>query len=105
MYATAVAFATTSSIRLIAGAVHRSRVNARPGRWLTVNQQASRAAPMPRQPPPPTTPVPGPTKPNLDACRRCELWENATQAVRGGGSRKPRLMLIGEQPGDEEDKQ
>jgi uracil-DNA glycosylase family protein len=59
---------------------------------------------MPR-PPPPDDPVPDPTKPNLDACRRCELWENATQAVPGGGGKSPRLMLVGEQPGDEEDKQ
>lgn len=59
----------------------------------------------PRPPPPPDTPVPAPTKPNLDACRRCELWEKATQAVPGGGGKKPRLMLVGEQPGDEEDKQ
>ena len=43
----------------------------------------------PRPPPPPDTPVPAPTKPNLDACRRCELWEKATQAVPGGGSKKP----------------
>ena len=59
---------------------------------------------MPRKPPP-DEPVPAPTKPNLDACRRCELWEKATQGVPGSGGRKPRLMLVGEQPGDEEDKQ
>jgi DNA polymerase len=37
------------------------------------------------------------------ACRRCPLWERATQAVCGAGPRDARLMLVGEQPGDEED--
>ena len=60
---------------------------------------------MPRRPPPDDPPVPAPTKPNLDACRRCELWERATQAVPGRGGKQPLLMLVGEQPGDEEDKQ
>ena len=49
--------------------------------------------------------MPAPTKSNIDACRRCELWEKATQGVPGNGNRKPRVMLVGEQPGDEEDKQ
>jgi uracil-DNA glycosylase family protein len=46
-----------------------------------------------------------PTKGDLDACRRCPLWERATQGVPGEGPRRARLMLIGEQPGDEEDRQ
>lgn len=37
------------------------------------------------------------------ACRRCEIWRNATQAVSGEGPSKARIMLVGEQPGDEED--
>jgi len=41
----------------------------------------------------------------VDSCRRCELWEKATQGVAGEGARRPALMLVGEQPGDEEDKQ
>jgi DNA polymerase len=41
----------------------------------------------------------------LDQCRRCELWRNATQAVPGVGPRKARIMLVGEQPGDQEDLQ
>ncbi|MDE1184085.1 UdgX family uracil-DNA binding protein [Paraburkholderia sp.] len=40
---------------------------------------------------------------SLDACRRCELWRHATQAVPGGGPHNARIMLIGEQPGDQED--
>ncbi len=39
----------------------------------------------------------------LDACRRCPLWEHATQAVAGEGPADARLVLVGEQPGDEED--
>jgi DNA polymerase len=39
----------------------------------------------------------------LDACRRCELWRHATQAVDGIGPDDARIMLIGEQPGDQED--
>lgn len=40
---------------------------------------------------------------HLDACRRCPLWERATQAVPGGGPDDASVMLVGEQPGDEED--
>jgi DNA polymerase len=39
----------------------------------------------------------------LDRCRRCPLWEYATQAVAGEGPPNARLVLVGEQPGDEED--
>lgn len=36
-------------------------------------------------------------------CRRCPLWQPATQTVFGEGPAAARVMLIGEQPGDEED--
>ena len=39
----------------------------------------------------------------LSDCRRCALWRNATQPVAGEGPQRPRIMLIGEQPGDSED--
>lgn len=39
----------------------------------------------------------------LDRCRRCPLWESATQAVSGEGPPNARLVLVGEQPGEEED--
>jgi probable DNA metabolism protein len=42
-----------------------------------------------------------PTK--LDECRRCPLWEAATQAVPGDGPQQARIMFVGEQPGDQED--
>lgn len=44
-----------------------------------------------------------PTKDNLDACRRCDLWEHATQGVPGEGPETATMLLVGEQPGDEED--
>ncbi|MCC7548885.1 MAG: UdgX family uracil-DNA binding protein [Burkholderiales bacterium] len=39
----------------------------------------------------------------LRRCRRCPLWARATQAVGGEGDERARLMLVGEQPGQEED--
>lgn len=39
----------------------------------------------------------------VNDCRRCELWRNATQGVPGEGAAHARIMLIGEQPGDQED--
>ena len=37
-------------------------------------------------------------------CRRCELWERATQTVFGEGPPDARVVLVGEQPGDQEDR-
>jgi len=37
-------------------------------------------------------------------CRACPLWANATQTVFGAGEPHARVMLVGEQPGGEEDK-
>lgn len=36
-------------------------------------------------------------------CKDCPLWQPATQTVFGAGNAKARLMLVGEQPGDQED--
>ena len=41
----------------------------------------------------------------VQVCRGCDLWEQASQGVFGAGSRKSDVMLVGEQPGDQEDKQ
>ncbi len=38
-------------------------------------------------------------------CRGCDLWLNATQTVFGEGPSSARLMFVGEQPGDQEDRQ
>src|SRR3954454_15851417 len=37
-------------------------------------------------------------------CHGCHLWRNATQTVFGEGLKKARVMLVGEQPGDREDR-
>jgi uracil-DNA glycosylase len=37
-------------------------------------------------------------------CRGCHLWRPATQTVFGEGRKSSRLMLVGEQPGDKEDR-
>jgi len=36
-------------------------------------------------------------------CRACDLWKNATQTVFGEGASKASILLVGEQPGDQED--
>jgi DNA polymerase len=38
-------------------------------------------------------------------CRACDLWEGATQAVMGEGATDATVMLVGEQPGDREDRE
>ncbi|MCU1330110.1 MAG: uracil-DNA glycosylase [Bryobacterales bacterium] len=40
----------------------------------------------------------------LPGCRGCSLYEHASQAVGGEGPRSASIVLIGEQPGDEEDR-
>ena len=51
---------------------------------------------------------PRPTLPKLreaaQGCRGCHLWMHATQAVFGEGPRTAEVMLVGEQPGDLEDR-
>jgi DNA polymerase len=39
------------------------------------------------------------------SCRGCELYRDATQVVMGRGDLHSDLMLVGEQPGDQEDRQ
>ena len=38
-------------------------------------------------------------------CRACDLWKRATQTVFGSGSHDASIVLVGEQPGNEEDLQ
>jgi DNA polymerase len=40
-----------------------------------------------------------------EGCRACPLWRHATQTVFGEGHAPAPVMLVGEQPGNEEDKQ
>jgi DNA polymerase len=37
------------------------------------------------------------------ACTRCPLYRDATQVVPGEGAARAKVMLVGEQPGDQED--
>jgi DNA polymerase len=58
--------------------------------------------------PPPASPDPvddslAALRASAKACRRCALWQPATQTVFGEGPEDARVMLVGEQPGDEED--
>jgi uracil-DNA glycosylase len=74
------------------------------------------AEPLGDEPWPPERPATGPvvmpagTDAGIEAasheaadCRRCHLWEPATQTVFGEGPVGARLMFVGEQPGDQED--
>ncbi len=76
-----------------------------------VRDMAERVAEPPRRripvAPPAATPV---ALDDLEAlkqaarsCRACPLWQPATQTVFGEGPAQARVMVIGEQPGDEED--
>jgi uracil-DNA glycosylase len=38
-------------------------------------------------------------------CRGCHLWRGATQTVFGEGLKRSHVMFVGEQPGDQEDRQ
>jgi uracil-DNA glycosylase len=38
-------------------------------------------------------------------CQACPLWQDATQTVFGEGAARSELMLVGEQPGDREDRE
>jgi len=50
-----------------------------------------------------------PTLPGLERaardCRACDLWKHGTQTVFGEGKGGARLLLVGEQPGDAEDRE
>src|SRR5689334_5653219 len=41
----------------------------------------------------------------VNECRGCPLYAQATQGVLGEGPARAELMLVGEQPGDQEDLQ
>ena len=54
--------------------------------------------------------APAPVDDSLDAlrdaamgCKRCPLWKPATQTVFGEGPDNAKVLVVGEQPGDQED--
>jgi uracil-DNA glycosylase family protein len=62
-----------------------------------------RATPVQRAEPPATTSMQA-LKAAAAGCTACPLWQNATQTVFGDGAQRPDAVLVGEQPGDEEDR-
>ena len=67
-----------------------------------------RATPRKRAVRPGSAPIP--VDDSLDAlrdaaagCKRCDLWQPATQTVFGAGPANARILVVGEQPGDAED--
>lgn len=69
------------------------------GQTHSVGQRAGTAIPIAADKAQPQRDAPT----SLDQCRRCDLWKHATQAVGGAGPKRARIMLVGEQPGDQED--
>jgi len=45
-----------------------------------------------------------PAPAQIDRCRRCDLWRRATQGVAGEGAARADIVVVGEQPGDSEDR-
>ena len=64
---------------------------------------------MPKQPPRsaaefvPDRPTLSKARDAAKDCRGCHLWKIGTQTVFGEGAKRADLMLVGEQPGNEED--
>ena len=63
----------------------------------------ARPAPTPAQPRPEADTPLAQAFQDAQSCRRCDLWQPATQVVFGEGPPDARIMMIGEQPGDQED--
>jgi DNA polymerase len=64
---------------------------------------------MPKRPQQTAAPL-IPSKPTISKltaaaahCKACDLWKLGTQTVFGEGGSNPRVMFVGEQPGDQED--
>jgi uracil-DNA glycosylase len=53
----------------------------------------------------PDHPTPRTLREAVQRCRGCHLYVHATQAVAGEGPNSAEIVFIGEQPGDEEDRQ
>jgi DNA polymerase len=53
----------------------------------------------------PKHPTVGKLREAAAGCKACDLWQHATQTVFGEGPTHARVMMIGEEPGDQEDRQ
>src|SRR5437660_1010738 len=62
---------------------------------------------MSEHPPPPIPEHPSPERLRraVQDCRACDLYAAATQGVMGEGTTDAKVMLVGEQPGDREDRE
>ncbi len=70
-------------------------------RLLRSNPEAARITVASLVPPRNTIPV---LRKAASACTACDLWRTATQTVFGEGASKAMIMIVGEQPGDQEDR-
>ena len=85
---------------VVPGMVSQAAVGARQvGQTRSVGERGGTVIPIAADKAQPQRDTPS----TLDACRRCELWKDTTQAVGGAGPANARIMLVGEQPGDQED--
>lgn len=80
----------------------------RAGQMVATEATAPRRSRLPRAPSLPSEPSTDSgageeQRTLLNECRSCPLWRDATQGVPGEGPRTARLMMVGEQPGDQED--
>jgi uracil-DNA glycosylase family protein len=113
---------------VVDASVRRSRcgpvrlLRSQPGRGSSIMVRSSSLGHRPQRAPrtngaamaitPPTAAAWVPQHPTMTAlrkaaeeCRGCELWEPATQVVFSTGRARAPVVLVGEQPGDVEDKQ
>ena len=77
------------------------------GRVQTMVNASERKRPPPdefKPAPVPDTRDLGRLRTAAESCRACPLWRNATCTVFGAGPARARVMLVGEQPGDQEDR-
>jgi DNA polymerase len=84
-------------------------IRAAPGRVETMVEAPIFSAPRPTRRFDRLSPATDPGDPLARAaadaaeCRRCALWQPATQTVFGEGPADAKIMFVGEQPGDQED--
>lgn len=62
---------------------------------------AKHSTAQPLIPPKPTLPL---LRAAASGCKACDLWKTGTQTVFGEGRAGAKIMLVGEQPGDREDR-
>jgi DNA polymerase len=75
-----------------------------PTAQVLARRPAAPRRPVPQRPEaPPATGLIASLRDEENACTRCPLYANATQAVPGEGPQGAPMMMVGEQPGDQED--